>query len=240
MKLIEYQDQDQYHYDPSSLLLIEDILDLCFYSKEIKYFLDIIACCEGTANLKNIEKTTYKPSLDEYRQCFGYQHTIYNFDMHPGKKGFKGIIKKNLELLASTASGRYQFLLRTWQDLLDRWLHKKNKKKIIKYIKNNVSLIEKNYEKNIAKMYEENKKIEKNLFGPIWQDIGAIILLYEANALPSILSFDFKKAIVQCCQIWASFPCTTHKRSNKSFYKNQNAFNINKILSIINKKYKMQ
>lgn len=155
--------------------------------KRLKAFLDLIAWSEGT-------------STHPLTKCNGYdvivtgvdgRHTFTDFSTHPFALGRAPVVVRpavykddetnrtlsserpgNGKLvqpaLLSTASGRYQFILNSWE--------------------------------KVAKL------IHAGTFSPLNQDLAAIQVLHNLNAVQSILGGYYIEAVHMCCEEWASFP----------------------------------
>jgi muramidase (phage lysozyme) len=214
---------------------IKKIINL-FFNKKIRAFLNLISFTEYTAiNTKNNLINT--PEIKEYMIVFGGTISDTNafFLNHPGEKGFiVSITDNNGNQLRSTASGRYQFLLKTWQ-----YLEKIFQKDLFKEIYLN-SIIETINKKN--ELYNDSEKIYNSeddffyySFGPFWQDLGAIILMYYADAIDDIINDNFETAIFKLAPVWASLP---KDESNLSYYNGQTACSLEKCLNTLKEKIK--
>jgi muramidase (phage lysozyme) len=128
---------------------------------EIRAFLDTIAYAEGT------------DTDDGYKTAYGGKETKDTSD-HPGQVICK--ISKGKKL-CSSATGRYQFLHSTWDELA--------------------------------------KKYNFTDFGAFNQDLAAIALLHNVNAIEDIENKRIDTAISKANRIWASFPGAPYGQPTK-------------------------
>jgi muramidase (phage lysozyme) len=192
----------------------------------IRGFLNFISICEGTArSTKNIEIVT--PEILEYKVCFT-NIICKNLVNHPG------IIHQthgtNGSILKSSASGRYQFISSTWKALENLFKKQKittNYKHLVKQYQQNIN----NFYYDAHNLYIDEKCISYYLFGPFYQDLGALILIYLANAICDIINKNYKEAIYKLAPIWASLPSYP---TGKSYYSGQPAFSMERALEICN------
>ena len=201
------------------------------YDPKIRAWLGFIARCEGTYKIKNDtgEFDGIIPQSHQYLICFT-NVVADSFDKHPNivheivtSKGIK---------LRSSASGRYQFLTKTWNEIL-RLIDIKtflitHKHTLSKIFKKHIVELYKNDTSNILQ-YKKYNDLVKYEFGPFMQDLAAIVLLYKANVIQDILKENFKTAIFKCAPIWASLPCS---EQDKSYFSGQPAFTLKKALEI--------
>jgi muramidase (phage lysozyme) len=183
---------------------------------EIRGFLNFIAYCEGTMNKDEYYKRPdkYVIPIDEYKICFMY-NKANSLKCHPNKIYTNGNI-------SSSASGRYQFLKSTWDDIYENMLiknnnifkNKKTRKEINKVFKNI-----NNFYKGASKIYKKKSDLVSITFGPFMQDAGAIYLLAERDVIADIENGNYSKAIQTLAPTWASLPA--NKRNKKSFYVGQ-------------------
>lgn len=209
-----------FNEDTSTFL---DILHL-YKNKNIQSFLDTLAITEGTLNHKYTQKKKYLVDpidTNQYKICFTNK-VFESFTEHPN-------IKYSANGLCSSASGRYQFLKKTWDEILRILSLNKISPEVEKKIKSI-------YRNHIPKRYLNYKKIYPNhtslyslSFGPFLQDIGAIYLIYRANAIEDILENRIDKALPKVAPIWASIP---EDRDNISYYEGQSAFKFRRIEDI--------
>ena len=130
---------------------------------EVRAFLDMISFAEGTNG------------SDGYNTVYGSHERLKDLKDHPGK-----VIHElsRGKALSSSAAGRYQFLHKTWDELVERY-HFKN-------------------------------------FGPFDQDLAAIALLHNINAISDIENKDIPAAISKACTLWASLPGSPYGQPTKS------------------------
>jgi muramidase (phage lysozyme) len=197
---------------------------------KIRAWCGFLARCEGTYRIK-IDTEQYDgiiPPLSQYLVCFTHQMAD-SFDKHPGI--IHETINSKGAKLRSSASGRYQFLLKTWNEIL-RLINYKNffnthKKKLRTMLKKIISLYK--YDSLHPSLYKNAYDLIEYEFGPFMQDLAAIVLLYKANAIDDILKSNYERAIFKCAPIWASLP---YSSLNKSYYPGQPAFTLAKALEI--------
>lgn len=198
------------------------------FNKNIRGFLNFISSLEGTGN-----NNSEKPSLEQYQILFGGS-SFENLLEHPNIK--KTVINsKTGKTLVSSASGRYQFIIRTWNKLLEAFpkdiLNRIYIKYISKYFKNLNNL----YEKNIVNLYKNIRDILKYKFGPFWQDLGALFLIHsENNSLINKIKNanserDYIEIIMELSRVWASFPS---KESGGSYYLGQSSYKVSRSLEL--------
>lgn len=130
---------------------------------EIQAFLDMISFSEGTY------------TSDGYHTVYGVHERLKDLKTHPDK-----VIRElsHGKQLSSSAAGRYQFLYKTWEELVEKY-HFKN-------------------------------------FGPFNQDLAAIALLHNINAISDIENKDIPAAISKASTLWASFPGSPYGQPTKS------------------------
>jgi muramidase (phage lysozyme) len=140
-------------------------------------FLKMIQYTEGTFNQPN-----------PYAVCYGYSHTIQNFNDHPANTGeWTGKVLPNSYCAnvglppgcKSTAAGAYQFLRPTWNS-----------------IKNSLGGIR---------------------FDKAGQDAGAVELIRGKNALTDVNNGNLYAAIQKCNTIWASLPGSPYGQPTKTY-----------------------
>jgi len=78
--------------------------------KNVVAFLDTIAWSEGTSTSSVTKNDGYDDIVEGIQGKFIFE----DYDFHPFAKGRRPIIVREDPFLESTASGRYQILLRTW------------------------------------------------------------------------------------------------------------------------------
>jgi muramidase (phage lysozyme) len=211
-------------------------LILYLFNKKIRAFLNLISITEYTAiNTKNNSMNT--PKIKEYMVLFGGKiiNDIEFFLCHPAEYGFiESTIDTNGNTLKSTASGRYQFLFKTWK-YIEKLFQKNNFKNI--YLEEIKKILE-----NTKELYIDIEKVYKNeddffiySFGPFWQDLGAIILMHYAGAINDILNDNFETAIFKLAPVWASLP---KDESNLSYYNGQKAYPLEQCINILKEKIK--
>lgn len=173
----------------------------------IRGFLTLIAVCEGTRNKSNIKK---KSDLSEYQIPFLNQEKIHNLSEHPNKI-FKAFLRG--KIVGASASGRYQFIKKTWFEWLEKCpreeVYYNNKNYFKKFYKN----LHKYYEKNIIDLYKGKKDLLTIGFGPFWQDFYAICLLNEVDAINDILNKNYKNLFSKVSQKWSTISYDTSGRS---------------------------
>jgi len=195
-------------------------------NRNIRAFLNFISRLEGTKNINKLDE--YKSSINEYKIQFTGK-VFNNLTDHP-----REIISSNG--LKSSAAGRYQFIQKTWDKLLEIFPNKiiENKKfetGIKEYMKNKKNIYLNN------NLYNSINDIEKFKFGPFWQDLGALLLIQiEGNIdleilLKKLKEKKYKEIINKLSKIWASFPTI----NDKSFYSNQPSFKTKNAIDILEK-----
>ena len=60
------------------------------------------------------------------------------------------------------------------------------------------------------------KRSNYSVFAPMQQDLAAVDLLFECNAVKLILASDVELAIHACCHMWASFPGNAYGQGGRS------------------------
>lgn len=78
--------------------------------KNVVAFLDLLAFSEGTST----SRVTANDGYDVIVEGVQGKQVFEDYDFHPFAKGRRPIIVREDPYLESTASGRYQILLRTW------------------------------------------------------------------------------------------------------------------------------
>lgn len=216
------------------LILLENYLNI-----NVRGFLNIIAICEGTVfkNFDNFnafydrikkENGLYLPGINEYKVQFGYKKKINNFEDHPNDVSC-------INNLCSSAAGRYQILKKTFDSFLKKFeqidllFKDKEVKKIIRHIFYRQNSFYFNYHG-----YKHLSDFHKFKFGPFIQDLCAINLIIENNAIDLVKNKKYEEAIHKLSKIWASFPL---QNTNKSFYNGQKARDIN-FIKLISEKIK--
>lgn len=135
-------------------------------------FLGLIIFAEGTGRNPRTGET-----LDPYRACYGYSHTIIDLAEHPAISGeWRGerlpdeMCRKARQKpgCVSTAAGAYQMIRPTWRNTRDR-LHLPD-------------------------------------FGPDSQDRAALYLIAGCGALEDVRAGRIEQAIAKCSREWASLP----------------------------------
>lgn len=174
------------------------IVDLSTNSN-IRAFLGLIANYESCAELikKNAITEEHKkyhfllfPTLNQYKILWGGK-MFELLQYHPNKK-IRLYHHWKKDFVTSSAAGRYQFIYPTW-----KWI--KNMLKIhepegitifmntyadaIEKYKKNIKYL---YDDSIISFYKQDHSFEKELFGPFFQDLGALILLYMAGKKENI------------------------------------------------------
>jgi muramidase (phage lysozyme) len=172
--------------------------------KKVRGFLNVIACCEGTkkVNKKNILIDRY-PELKEYKIPFINAEKITSLREYPNKL-FCGNIRQ--KRVCASASGRYQFIKKTWYDLCKRFRQEgiyKNYPSLIDEYLLDLSTI---YQEDIVKFYQIKEDVLKYKFGPFWQDFYAIALLIQIGAVEDILNDNYKNLIQKASRIWSTLP----------------------------------
>jgi muramidase (phage lysozyme) len=183
---------------------------------EVRGFLNFIAYCEGTMNKDEYYKSPgkYVIPIDEYKVCYMY-NKANSLKCHPNKIYTNGNI-------SSSASGRYQFLKSTWDDIYENLFLKENSALKNKKAKKEINRIFKNinnFYQGANKIYKKNSDLTSIAFGPFMQDAGAIYLLVERNVIADIEKGNYSRAIQILARTWASLP--VNKRNKKSFYLGQ-------------------
>jgi muramidase (phage lysozyme) len=168
---------------------------------DIRCFLNIISLCEGTSKKKKEKIACFKPSWSEYLVSFGYKEKI-DLVAYP-EKLFCIRGKKDL---CSSASGRYQFIEKTWKHLIKRYKQKniflKNKNFFIDFLDNMSGY----YDQTVLKHYKNVDDFLYFKFGPFWQDFYAVLLLMQAGLIELIKSKNIEKVCQKISFIWPSFP----------------------------------
>jgi muramidase (phage lysozyme) len=200
---------------------------------EVRGFLNFLSTCEGTSRITN--SNCHKPNLEEYKICFTGV-ICKSLKKHPGSNGTTNkALGTDKRILISSAAGRYQFLIKTWNSFKNIFnkhnLLKNNKTLVESYIKN----IKNIYCNDISKIYKKPNDLNKYEFGPFQQDLAAIILLDTAGIIDSIKNNNYTEAIFKSAPIWASLPSSY---LNKSYYQGQPSFSSDKAEELCKKKIK--
>lgn len=137
-----------------------------------KAFLDMIGVSEGTST----SPATQNGGYDVIVTGADRQPEIFtDYSDHPFNKGRASKVINNRGL-TSSASGKYQIMLRDWRhyrDLLD---------------------------------LENKELYPDGAFSPAAQDAYALQLIRERSALPLIDAGNFALAVSRCSSLWASLP----------------------------------
>lgn len=137
-----------------------------------KAFLDMLAVSEGTSTSPATKCNGYDVIVTGINRV---PETFTDFSDHPFARGRLSKII-NSHGLKSSASGRYQIMLRDW-------LHYK---KLLKL--------------------GDTESYPDGAFSPAAQDAYAIRLIQERGALPQIDAGDLVGAVRRCANLWASLP----------------------------------
>lgn len=127
-------------------------------------FLDLIAWSEGTRE----NPLTKNDGYDVIVTGVDGPEVFTDFSDHPFATGSPAIVVRRTPLLTSTASGRYQLLLRWWR------------------------------------AYQGMLSLPN--FLPLSQDKVALQQMKERHAIAAIQAGNVQRAIMDCSNIWASFP----------------------------------
>jgi muramidase (phage lysozyme) len=169
--------------------------------RDIRCFLNIISLCEGTSKQKKASICSFKPSWNEYSVSFGYTEKI-NLKKYPELY----FLPRGKKYLSSTACGRYQFIVKTWKYLIQRYnqikIFNQNKDFFIDFFNN----IEIYYDDTVVEKYRNIDDLLHFKFGPFWQDFYAVVLLMQANLIGLIKNKNIEKICQKISFIWPSFP----------------------------------
>lgn len=138
-------------------------------------FLAMLAYAEGTSTHPTTRHNGYDVVVTGMD---GKPETFLDFSTHPFANG-RPAKQINSNGLYSTASGRYQFLVRHW------------------------------------KHYKAQLHLQD--FGPDSQDLWALQLIRERQALPLIDGGNLREAINAVRTLWASLPGSGHGQPERSF-----------------------
>lgn len=194
--------------------------------RDIRCFLNIISLCEGTSNKRKEKISCFVPSWGEYSVSFGYTEKI-NLEKYPEKF----FCPRGKKYFCSSASGRYQFIAKTWKFLTKKYdqetVFNSNKIFFTDFFNN----IENYYDQTIIKKYENFQDLLRYKFGPFWQDFYAVVLLVQANLIGLIKNKNIEKLCQKISFIWPSFP---KNKSSENRYKDgvNNAKSFKKIVRL--------
>jgi muramidase (phage lysozyme) len=198
-------------------------------NKKIRSFLDVIAICEGT---KKNKKNSYSlPTLSEYQITFLNTQKITDLTKYPNKIFCTPLRGRKV---CGSASGRYQFIEKTWNGLAKKYKQDKIFSQYDSQISNFFNMIEQYYHESIINLYQKCDDIAKYQFGPFWQDFYAILLLIEADAINDILTNNYEKILQKTSNIWSTIPVTSHNDSRYPSYINK-AQKYNTVISLFKK-----
>ena len=184
---------------------------------KIRYFLDVIAVCEGT-------KKSYKNFINDLPKLSEYQVSFLNKKKIKNMKGYPNVLFCSFlrgRSVCASASGRYQFIQKTWNDLEKRF----NQYKIFMLFEKDIEDFfynkEKYYDESINIIYQVKEDILKYKFGPFWQDLYAILLLIDIGVIDDILTNNYHEIFKKTSKIWSTFPVDKHHGTRYSSYINR-------------------